>query len=564
MLLELRIENMALIDSLQLDFAGRGSGLAVFTGETGAGKSIILQAIHLLAGGRGASSCIRGDCNRAVVEAFFAVGENQPEVLGLLREHGIEYNGGCIVRRVFTRNGRSRFYVNDRLVTSRLAGALTENLVNIASQHDHQQLLVARRHLDFLDSFGELWEQRLEFGRIYGRWQDLLSKLHELRQQEQDKEQRRDFLGYQLREIREAEISPGEDTELVHERDRLKSSATLADLAGRSHELIYTKVLEHLPLIRKNMEQVAALDGSASELAERIGSACFEVEDLELALREYRDAIPRDSSRLEDINERLGVLKQLQRKYGQSLEEVAAFADRAEQELASLDSVERELVLVAGEIEKLSTTALAKAAELSRARRRAAKKLSTAMRQELASLSFPQAVFEVVVSDSPGKGMEALHPTGRELVEFFFSANPGEPAQPLVKVASGGELSRLMLAMKCLLARRDQVDTVIFDEVDAGIGGKAAEAVARKIGELSGHHQVLCITHLPQIAARAAEHFMVAKNVHDGRTLTAITSLDAEERVMELARMLGGDSLTRQTLAYARELLELNSNHSNQ
>jgi len=559
MLQELRIENMALIDSLQLELKGGRSGLAVFTGETGAGKSIILQAIQLLTGGRGASSWIRSDCDRAVVEAFFVINEDHHETLDFLRDHGIESDGGCIVRRIFNRKGRSRFYINDRLATTRLASELMENLVNIASQHDHQLLLQARRHLDFLDSFGELWDQRSQFGRLYGQWQELSSELSALRKQEQDKEQRRDFLSYQLREIREANVSSGEDEALARERARLKSSTVLADLADQSCRLLHGEIIEHLTLIRKNMEQVAQLDDSAGELSERIVSACFEVEDLDSALRDYRNAIPRDPARLEEINGRLGLLKQLQRKYGPTLDDVAAFADRAEKELTSLNSVERRIAALEVELEELTGVALRKAEALSRARCGAAEQLSASMRRELASLSFPQAVFEVAVTVFREVSMEALHPTGMDQVEFLFSANPGEPAMPLTKVASGGELSRLMLALKCLLARRDQVDTVIFDEVDAGIGGKAAEAVARKIGELSVHHQVLCITHLPQIAARAGEHFMVAKNVTGGRTLTAITLIDTQQRIMELARMLGGDSLTDQTVAYARELLELNS-----
>lgn len=557
MLLELRIQNMALIDSLELEFTRRSGGLVVLTGETGAGKSIILQALHLLAGGRGASSWIRSEQEQAVVEALFSIRESQTEVTRLLEEHELADGEECIIRRIFKQNGRSRFFVNDRLVTAALVGELTENLVNIASQHDHQQLLVPRRHIDFLDTFGELWPLRREFAALYGQWQKLAGQLADLQKKEQEKEQQRDFLTLQLREIRDAAIAPGEDVELDEERNRLKASGALIELAGRCLDIMQTDMLGNLAEIRRNIEEAASLDQGLAELSERIVSSCYEVEDLEIGLREYLSSIPRDRFRLEEINERLSQLKQLMRKYGPTLENVIEQGLEAEARLASFDSLEQELAAVEKEVQQLSRRVREQADHLSRARQDAGEKLSGAMQAELVSLSFPQAVFEVAQSSGTKEAdMEDITVTGRDQVEFLFSANPGEPVKPLAKIASGGELSRLMLALKCLLARRDQVETVVFDEVDAGIGGKAAEAVAGKIVELSGHHQVFCITHLPQIAARAAEHFMVNKAVMNGRTVSSIAVLGMEERVMELARMLGGANLTSQTIAYARELVE--------
>ena len=559
MLLELRIENIALIDQLQLDFAGSNNGLVVFTGETGAGKSIILQAIHLLAGGRGASSWIRSDCEKAILEALFSVSEDQEEIRSLLQENGIDSFDECIIRRVLYRNGRSKFYVNNHLVTAGLVGELTENLVNIASQHDHQQLLVARRHLDLLDSFGDLWNMRKEFAGFFTEWKEVANLLAELHRKEVDKEQRRDFLEHQLAEIQAAELVPGEDEQLSEERNRLKSSSTLAELAGNSLQLLRVGMLENLSVIRKNMDQASAIDKSIQELAERITSACYEVADMEFSLRDYLQSLPNDGSRLAVINERLALIKQLQRRYGPSIEDVVAYGKKAADELASLDSMEKEIDRLEKEVVEKSSIVSSKARELSARRKTIGKRLSKAMQNELGGLSFPQSVFEVSIESSINSGMDKLQVNGMDTVEFLFSANPGEPAKPLAKIASGGELSRLMLAMKCLLARRDKVETVIFDEVDAGIGGKAAEAVAKKIQELSSHHQVVCITHLPQIAACAEEHFMVAKHVDEGRTISTITELDVEARVMELARMLGGENLTHQTIAYARELVEFKS-----
>jgi DNA repair protein RecN (Recombination protein N) len=554
MLRELRIENMALIDSLQLDFAGRRGGLIVLTGETGAGKSIILQALHLLAGGRGAASWIRSDADQAVIEGLFSFSQHHADVVQLLKEQEIEQDGECIIRRIFHRNGRSRFYVNDRLVTAGLVGDLTENLVNIASQHDHQQLLVTRRHLDFLDTFGELWNLRREFAELYSRRQQLAARLSLLLKTEQDKEHRREFLAFQLEEIREARLIPGEETTLAEERDRLKSSTVLAELAGGSLELMRTSVLDNISEIRKKIEQAASLDKVLQPLADRIMSACYEIEDFEIALRDYLEALPGDQQRLEELNGRIALIKQLQRKYGPTVENVLEHGRRVEDELASLEGVEREIADLRRQLEMLNGEVLEKAGELTRLRCAVAGKLSDSMGRELRSLGFSHPVFDVAIQSPSELGIDSLQHTGGDQVEFLFSANPGEPAKALVRIASGGELSRLMLAMKCILARRDRVETVVFDEVDAGIGGKAAEAVAKKIVELSSHHQVICITHLPQIAARAEEHFMVTKSVVNGRTVSCISMLQAEDRVLELARMLGGDNLTGQTIAYAREL----------
>lgn len=555
MLQELRVHNLALIDSLHLDLSARKTGLIVLTGETGAGKSIILQAINLLTGGRGAASWVRSDCGQANIEASFALRPDHAEINGLLSEHALRDGTSCLVRRILTREGRSKLYINDQSVTTRLCGQLTSHLINIASQHDHQQLLHARNHLDFLDLFGELRGMRQQFAKQFQRWQQASSELRQLLEKEQDKEQQRDFLRFQLEEIRKAKPLPGEDERLLREREQLKSSGVLVRLIGESCAKLSTPVTNTLVEVRKNIEHAATIDATLAPLAERIAATGYELEDVSASLARYHENIPTDESRLEWISGRLTELKQLQRKYGPTLEEVIAFADKAEVELAVLESLEEEIGQAELRLEEISTEALLRATELSQARREAARKLQAGMEGELASLAFNQALFHVSITTPEGMGMDGIQSTGRDLVEFLFSANPGEPPKPLAKIVSGGELSRLMLAMKCLLARRDQVETVIFDEVDAGIGGQAAEAVAAKIGELASHHQVLCITHLPQIAAWAELHFKVIKEVEEGRTRTMIKELDSRQRIAELARMLSGEQPTAQTLAFAEELI---------
>ena len=554
MLQELRVQNLALIDTLHLDLSVQPTGLIVLTGETGAGKSIILQAINLLTGGRGTASWVRGDSDQADIEAVFTVRPDHAEMRALLDEHALADGEHCIVRRVLTREGRSRLYVNDRTVTGRLAAELTAHLVNIASQHDQQQLLNPRFHLDYLDLFADLWDQRQRFGQLYRRWQQAAQELRQLREREQDKERRRDFLTFQLTEIRKAGVSAGEDEALQRERDRLKASDGLLRLVGDAGRLLADSVSGRLTEIRKNLLQAATLDRDLVPLAERLAAAGYELEDLAALLDKYVDDVPTDPSRLEYISARLAELRQLQRKYGTTLEEVLAFADAAEADLARLEDLEAQIGRVERRVDEAAAAALQVAAALSAARQEAAGRLATGMEQELASLSFPQAVFRVDLRPPAEEGMAGLQASGADTVEFLFSANPGEPVKPLVRIVSGGELSRLLLAMKCLLARRDQVDTVIFDEVDAGIGGQAAESVAEKISELAGHHQVFCITHLPQIAACADLHFRVEKVVEAGRTRTVMVPLDQDEQVAELARMLGGENPTAQTRAYASEL----------
>ncbi|WP_310600973.1 DNA repair protein RecN [Desulfobulbus sp.] len=556
MLQELRVRNLALIDALHLDLSAYKTGLIVLTGETGAGKSIILQAINLLAGGRGAASWVRSDCDQAGIEAVFALRPDHAEMHALLAEHSLKDGTICIVRRVLGKDGRSRAYVNDQGITGRLSGELAAGLINIASQHDQQQLLNGRHHLEFLDTFGELHGLRQQFTRLFQRWQQTSSELRQLMEKEQDKEQQRDFLRFQLDEIHTAKPVEGEDENLAREREQLKSADALHRLVGSSSRRLTELAAGDLVEIRKQLEQAAGLDPGLEPLAERLASAGYELDDLAASMQKYRDGLSADPLRLDAISERLAELKQLQRKYGPTLAEVLAFAERAEATLALLESLEQEIGQLELRLEEVATEALLKAAELSQGRKEAARKLERNMERELATLGFSQALFRVALTEPEGMGMVGMQSTGRDVVEFLFSANPGEPPKPLAKIVSGGELSRLMLAMKCLLARRDQVDTVIFDEVDAGIGGQAAEAVAGKIVELSGHHQVLCITHLAQIAACADLHFKVEKKVEAGRTRTVINPLTREERVAELARMLGGDHPTPQTLAFAGELIE--------
>lgn len=460
---------------------------------------------------------------------------------------------------MLTSGGKSRLYVNGSLATAKMVALLADNLLNVASQHDHQQLLQPAMHLDLLDTLGEHWEERAQCADVFARWQQKKEELNGLHRQEREKEQRQDFLRYQLEEIRAIGPLVGEDEELSVERKRLKSADTLIALSQKVYRFLSTTLVDGLYEVKRDMEQVVQLDPQVEGLASELIAYSYQAEDFVVQLRNYKDSLEHNPARLEMVNERLNALHHLKRKYGDTLQAVLAYADEAESELQLLDNMSKSMgeleVVVAG----LEQETLRQAAALSLRRRQTAERLAAAMGAELDSLAFNRSGFEVRFQEQE-QGIETVRSNGWDRVEFFFSANPGEPARPLAKVASGGELSRLMLAFKCLLARKDMVETVIFDEVDAGIGGEAAEAVARKIQELATHHQVFCVTHLPQIAARGTTHFRVAKQLEQGRTLSSFTQLAHEERVDELARMLAGESVSAQTRAWALELLAKGGN----
>jgi DNA repair protein RecN (Recombination protein N) len=555
MLCELKVENLALIESLHLQFdQGNENSLVVMTGETGAGKSIMLRAIHLLMGGRATMDWIRNGARECVVEALFMVNAEHHLLLQSLRDAGLEDGASVILKRVLSSGGKSRHYVNGSLATAKMVSLLADNLLNVASQHDHQQLLQPALHLDFLDTLGDHWPQRGQVAGIFSRWQQKKEELAALCRQEREKEQRRDFLAYQLAEIRAAQPLVGEDEELAKERKRLKSADALIDLSQRVYRFLSTTLVDGMFEVRRDMEQVLQLDPQAEELAAELTAYSYQAEDLVSRLRRYKDSLEHNPVRLEQVNERINVLQHLKRKYGETLEAVLSFAQAAEEELQLLDNMDKKKSELEGVVADVERELLGQAAALSRGRRRTAELLTKAMAAELDSLAFQHSGFEVRFLEET-QDVAAVRSSGWDRVEFFFSANPGEPARPLAKVASGGELSRLMLALKCLLAKKDMVETVIFDEVDAGIGGEAAEAVARKIQELATHHQVFCVTHLPQIAARGNIHYRVAKQQEQGRTLSSFSLLAEGERVDELARMLAGDSVSSQTRAWAEELL---------
>lgn len=555
MLKELRITNLALISELFIEF---GAGLSVLTGETGAGKSIILQSINLLYGEKAARTWVRSGAEMAIVEALFECASDSP-VLAMLSEQGFDNEEGVIVvKRVISGKGSSRYYINGSLATGKVAGNVTENLISVASQHDHQHLLEAKFHLDFIDALGGLVQQRNELAAVYDRWKLLRAQYHEMQEKERDKERRRDFLSFQCQEIDDAAVESGEDEHLEREKSRLRAGEDLRRLGESSYGILNRLTGDGLAEIRRDLERMVAFDGGLEKLSEEIAGYSYQLEESGQKLRDYLDNISDDPERLDEITARIDILQQLKRKYGSSLEDVLAFGQSSARELQDLDAMDQQLLAMASELQAVAADLEKRGSELSVARVAAAAKLTEAVTAELQHLCLENGVFDICFAGAEDHSLDLMTRKGWDYPEFMFSANRGEPLKSVAKVASGGELSRLMLALKCILARHDHVGTVIFDEIDAGISGKAAEAVARKIAELAGHHQVLCITHLPQIASLAGDHFTVSKGFSDNRTHTTIELLSADMRIDALARMLDGESVTGKTREYVAELIERN------
>ncbi len=567
MLVELSIGNVAIIESLRLEFA---PGFNVLTGETGAGKSIIIDAVSLLLGGRASSELIRTGCEAAWVEGVFSLRPETRAVLEpTLQELGLlEDSEELILRREITRTGRNVARVNGRAVTLGVLQEVGRHLIDVHGQGEHLSLLQARHHVDFLDRYGNLLEQRRAFGAVAQRLRQVRAELQALQRDARELARRVDLLNYQIQEIRAAKLKPGEEVELRRERLLLANAEKLTKLSGQAYELLaegedgQRALLDLLGAVVGGLAELARLDDSLKEQVQVAEDALYQLEELARALRRYRDGVEYDPQRLEAVEERLDLIQNLKRKYGDSVEEILAFAERAQRELDAIGHSEER----SAELLEEERALLARLAELGQAlhaaRLEAAERLRRHIEAELAELNMERAVFLVDMhwAEAPdgveiGGTRYAFDLSGLDRVEFLITANPGEDPKPLAKIASGGETSRLMLAMKTALSAADLIPTLIFDEIDAGIGGRTGSVVGKKLRQLAEAHQVFCVTHLPQIACYATRHLRVTKSVVGERTFSSAKTLSPEERVEELALMLGG-AITEATRRNAEELLQ--------
>jgi DNA repair protein RecN (Recombination protein N) len=561
MLKELNIKNFAIIDQLRVEFA---PGLNVFTGETGAGKSIVVDALNLALGERASADLIRTGCQEAVVEAAFELSHaGMKEIVSLLSEQGIEANSGedLIVRRVLSSSGKNKVYINGSLANLTTLSALGVNLADIHGQHEHQSLLSPDRQMDMLDSFGGLDILREDFASAYRRLQEVRKELAELETGERDRAQREDMLRFQKNEIEAAMPKPGEDVELAGEQNVLANSEKLAGLAAMVDETLYAadeSVLANLKKAINGLKEIAEIDSRLSDAAQLCESGRAQVEEAAREISSYRESIEFDPKRLEQIGDRLDVIQKLKKKYGSTIEEILEFGAKAAAELDRMERSTEEIERLKSEIQAIKFGLTDKAAELTTKRGAAAKDLEKKVETELGHLGMKRTIFSVKITQEPGGDTlegHKLGPRGADRVEFLISPNPGEEPKPLARTASGGELSRIMLALKTILVEGDEIPTLVFDEVDAGIGGAVAEEVGKKLKRIATKHQVFCITHLPQIASMATSHYGVAKSVRKDRTSTEVRLLDEKERVDEISRMLGGKTITDATVKHAEEMI---------
>jgi DNA repair protein RecN (Recombination protein N) len=561
MLRELRIKNFAVIDEVRLEL---GPGLNIITGETGAGKSIILNALGLIAGERGSTDIIRHQQDEAMVEALF---DSVPaSVAGKLAEAGFESDGDLVIRRMLQRSGKNRIYLNGSLGSLNLLAELGASLVHIYGQHEHHTLLQADTHLNLLDAFAELGANsetmRDRFAALAEAWQKLMECRDALEQQRKDKT----ALESQAEEIGGARLKAGEEEDLRSNKNILANAEKLHQGSREGEELLYegdAALVGRLGKYAGRLRELVSIDRQLQPTLELIESAAVQLQEAATTLRRYAGRVHFDAGALEQLDDRLALIQRLKRKYNGSVEEILRRKQDIDSTLATLEQGEERIASLEATLAQARGAAWEFATKLSLERQRAAKKLKREMEKELRSLGMAETTFDVrfrVQEEKPDAppyfiSGKKLTERGTDQVEFYFSSNPGEPAKAFAKIASGGELSRLMLALKSLVLMPGVVSTLLFDEVDTGVGGRVAEIVGKKLKLVAAHHQVISVTHLPQIAALADVHFVVQKEVDKGRTFTRVERLSDKARIAEVARMLGGIKITEQTRRYAEEMV---------
>jgi DNA repair protein RecN (Recombination protein N) len=554
MLNELRIKHFAIIDELNLSFS---KGLNILTGETGAGKSIILNGVHLLLGDKSTEEWIRSPEEEASVEALFDISGNR-EIKEKIEEKGLYLQGAgeensLLIRRVISRSSRGKVFINGNMATLGVLSEVGEGLLSIYGQHEHQTLQRVETHIDILDEFGGLLDLREGFQKQYQEFVSLSEEAERIRGEKERRTKERELMVFQSREIGASGIQIGEEESLKEERTILTHAKKLMDFAHVTEETIYSEegsAIERIQRILNQGREMAAIDPSLSQPLKALESTLIQLEETALALRDYSKRVEINPMRLEEIENRLEEIDRLKRKYGSTIEAVLSFKHRIDEALKSFTFEEERLSQVENCLEPLRQTVNEWGRRLSGERKRAASELKKSIERELNSLGMKKTVFEIHMDSLP------LFLKGVDRVEFLISPNVGEEVKPLAKIASGGELSRIMLAMKRILAKVGGRQVLIFDEVDSGIGGAMAEVVGKKLRELSRHHQVICVTHLPQIACFADQHHSVRKETKGGRTLTLVDLLNEGAIVDEIARMLGGVKITEKTRAHAKEMIE--------
>ena len=556
MLRELDIRNFAIIDALTVSFS---EGLTVLTGETGAGKSIIIDAVHLLAGGRGSQEFIRHGAKKAEIEGLFSLDDDQHPVFRRLEEFGISWSDGDILlRRELNDKGKNVCRINGKLVTISILREVGASLIDIHGQHETQELMDEKQHLYLLDQFAgkSLAKSKESYHHTFDKYTKLKREFSSYTENEQQIAQRIDLLTFQLQEIEAAELVIGEEEELVSERKKLQNFNKIYESISAAHEAIQgeSKGLDWIGSAMSELEHAAAVDETFTGSSETLSSAFYLIQDTGTEIKRILDDMEFDPGRLNEIEQRLAVIQSLKRKYGASVEDILLYHEKQTDELDKLVNRDQRYQLDQEKLKELTDDLRVEAEELTILRKKAAKSLGKAIMEQLKELHMAKASFEVNFAVLPNGRFDR---NGHDAISFYISTNLGEPLKPLTKVASGGELSRMMLALKTIFSKHQGITSIIFDEVDTGVSGRVAQAIAEKIAAISVHSQVLCISHLPQVAAMADQHLFIEKKVDKQRTTTAVTELDGRERTEEMSRMLSGAEITDLTLQHAEELLSL-------
>lgn len=549
------IKNFAIIESLTVSFT---KGLTVLTGETGAGKSIIIDAVHLLVGGRGSSEFVRHGEEKAEIEGLFQIDSLTHPSYKKAEEFGIEIEEGMLIlRRDISQSGKSICRVNGKLVTISILREIGSTLIDIHGQHEHQELMEEAKHQKLLDQFGakSVSSQLEEYTNLYRKYEQTAKKLKNLSENEQKMAHRLDLIQFQFDEIQKAQLVLNEDTELLEEKKRLSNFEKVFEGLSNSYSALQgdQKGLDWIGLLMSQLEDVASVDEQFQQLAETVSTSYYALEDVSRELRNKMDSLEFNPERLHDIESRLNEINQLKRKYGKTIEEIIEYAAKIEEEIETLQNKETHINALSKELAIIKKDLILEAKELTSIRLLFSEKLTKSIHKELKELYMDKTVFEVRFHSD----YDVFTSTGCDRIEFYISTNPGEPLKPLSKVASGGELSRMMLALKSIFSKHQGVTSIIFDEVDTGVSGRVAQAIAEKIYKVAVSSQVLCISHLPQVAAMADTHLYISKVTHKGRTKTSVKSLSEHDKIKEIGRMISGVEITDLTREHAKELLHL-------
>lgn len=550
MILGLTLKNFTIIEDLSV---GLSSGLNIITGETGAGKSVIVDAINIILGDKASPDNIKSGKEEAHIEALFDISSDEV-IQERLKSSGFDISSGeLLIKRVIYPNARSRVFINGSLSTLTLLSTITQGLVDIFNQHEHQSLLKEENHLKILDNFGETANEVSRLREQYQNYLETKKELDDLIQSQKDRFEKEDYLKYQLSEIDGAELQLGEDEKLEAEKLKLINTERLNSTTQGAYDILYeseSSILGSLQRVSDDLLNSGKIDSTLAEIGQSIEKGRLQIQDAAFSLRDYNSELTHDSGRLDIVEDRIHLIGDLKRKYGESVSQIILKRDEIEKELNNIEHFDERVKSLSSESQMLMDELLSLAGKISKKRKQSSKKLTSVLEKELNEVGIKGGQFHIEFTD------KEISSNGVDDISFLFSANPDEKPKPLTKVASGGELSRIMLVLKEVIARVEGGSVIIFDEADSGVGGAVAEAVGQKIRKLSQSYQVICITHLPQVAKFADSHLAVSKTHNDNKTQVTIKSLEGDERVFELARMIGGFNITQKTIDAAYEMLK--------